>query len=362
MKKTAAMLTAFSLLAAPVAFGHNVKAMEAATGQTKVVPIMAEVKQQVVETKDIRSESEALVAEIKLPKLQGLADLLYQEQTNGLIESHAMKDLAYWKAEAEKAALKAKEAGITFRPYQLHIGYELKSDGGEAAGGIVSLVVTTYAATGGTGNPRVDTYNFYNKPDTKRLELQDVLGNGYKETVNVAIREQIAKEPAKYFVNAFEGISDHQAFYVNEGDVVIVFPKYSIAPGATGVPEFRIAVQSAANVPTITLSNADVFTSDTGKLMLPLRAVSEALGYRITWNAETGTAELLRGAQWTSVTVGKDAYTVNKMAPITLGAAPVIQTNGSMYVPSDFFTSILKAEVSTVGDSASMQIHIRDRK
>ena len=39
----------------------------------------------------------------------------------------------------------------------------------------------------------------------------------------------------------FEGITENQKFYVNEnGNVVIVFDKYEIAPGYMGMPEFEI--------------------------------------------------------------------------------------------------------------------------
>ncbi|MFQ7057552.1 MAG: RsiV family protein [Turicibacter sanguinis] len=41
--------------------------------------------------------------------------------------------------------------------------------------------------------------------------------------------------------NEFKSIADNQTFYINSsGDVVVVFDKYSIAPGYMGFPEFTI--------------------------------------------------------------------------------------------------------------------------
>ncbi|UUZ79050.1 copper amine oxidase N-terminal domain-containing protein [Paenibacillus sp. P26] len=81
--------------------------------------------------------------------------------------------------------------------------------------------------------------------------------------------------------------------------------------------------------------------------MVPLREAAEELGYEVKWNAELQAAELNKGAQWTSLRAGKNVYSYNRMAPISLSAAPVIKENGKMYVPLSFFSEILKAEVKT---------------
>lgn len=81
-----------------------------------------------------------------------------------------------------------------------------------------------------------------------------------------------------------------------------------------------------------------------GVLMLPLKAVSEALGYKITWNGETRTVEILKGAQWTSVTIGNNGYFRNKMAHQSLSAAPYI-VNGRTMVPAEFFVEILGRDI-----------------
>ena len=82
--------------------------------------------------------------------------------------------------------------------------------------------------------------------------------------------------------------------------------------------------------------------------MIPLRLVGESLGYEVSWNQDTRTAELVRGAQWTSVTIGQDRYNFAKML-VELGTAPII-IESRAYVPLNFAEEILKASVVEAED------------
>lgn len=77
-----------------------------------------------------------------------------------------------------------------------------------------------------------------------------------------------------------------------------------------------------------------------GVTMVPLRAPLEALGYTVKWNPESKSVEILKGAQWTSVTLGVNGYFRNKMAPHELSAAPVLVDNRTL-LPLEFFADIL---------------------
>lgn len=88
----------------------------------------------------------------------------------------------------------------------------------------------------------------------KALTLADVLGEDYVNICNESIRTQIeariaADENAAFFgfgeddgmVEGFTTVTEETSFYLNEnGDVVVSFPEYSIAPGYMGVQEFKI--------------------------------------------------------------------------------------------------------------------------
>lgn len=81
-------------------------------------------------------------------------------------------------------------------------------------------------------------------------------------------------------------------------------------------------------------------------VMIPLRAVAEALGYNVTWDNETQTVML---NNIITLSIGKDYYTYARTAPITLGVAPTL-VQGRTYVPIEFFTDVLRIKNVRVVD------------
>ncbi len=76
--------------------------------------------------------------------------------------------------------------------------------------------------------------------------------------------------------------------------------------------------------------------------MVPLRAIAEKLGYEAVWDGENKTVRL---GNLTTLTIGQDSYFAYRMAPMQLGAAPVIH-NGLTYVPLKFFREIVGAKTA----------------
>ncbi len=87
-------------------------------------------------------------------------------------------------------------------------------------------------------------YNFDLK-NGKQLTLQDVLGDDYKEMARTQILEQMkAKEESGtvFFQDALPEITEESQFYMNaDGNPVLVFDKYEIAPGSEGIQEFTVS-------------------------------------------------------------------------------------------------------------------------
>ncbi|RIX52119.1 copper amine oxidase N-terminal domain-containing protein [Paenibacillus nanensis] len=100
------------------------------------------------------------------------------------------------------------------------------------------------------------------------------------------------------------------------------------------------------------LEASSAYMNEHGTVMIPLRAVAEALGYELTWEADTKT---VRVGQVISLQIGNDDYIYAKMAPIQLDAAPAL-VDGLTYVPVSFFKEVARAKEVSID---SNQIVIR---
>lgn len=316
-----------------------------------------------VKTKMLSSDSPYLKAQVKIPVVEGLKDKQYGLEMNDIIERNADKAIQEWEKLAAEGAKDAKENNYEFRPYELYINYEVKSDGSDSANPqqLLSFVVTQEGFSGGTSMPIQYFYNVWNKAEAERVTLEGLFGADYKATLDKQISEQIAKQPEDYFADQFKGIESNQEedFYVKDGKAVVVFPKYEIAPGAAGTPEFSIALpDTSANgeaneaaPASIVINKSDYYTKDNGQVMIPLRSTIEGLGFKLTWNAKDKKAELTKGAVFTAVELGKDQYFFAKVAPFSLGAAPELH-NKNMYVPADFVSKVLQGSIKKTENGA----------
>lgn len=87
----------------------------------------------------------------------------------------------------------------------------------------------------------------------------------------------------------------------------------------------------------------DSYTTENGTLMVPVRALGEALGFTVTWN--NFSVNINNGEMQSDLRIGEEnyfAYTAipdaaGMTAPFTLGAAPVLK-NDKTYVPVKLFT------------------------
>lgn len=92
----------------------------------------------------------------------------------------------------------------------------------------------------------------------------------------------------------------------------------------------------------------EFFKNEKEVTMIPLREVAEGLGYKVTWNKESKSAEIQRGPQWSLITIGKDSYNFARMH-IELGTAPVLK-DSKTYVPLSFAEEVLRATVEILED------------
>ena len=100
-----------------------------------------------------------------------------------------------------------------------------------------------------------------------------------------------------------------------------------------------------------------------GCTMAPVRAIAEALGFKVTWNADR-SININNGEMQSDLRIGDNSYVVytavegmaGMSAPFSLGSAPIIKNN-TAYVPIDLFVPLFgndPATVKTSGDTITI--------
>lgn len=136
------------------------------------------------------------------------------------------------------------------RNFVVDVHHEIKSQ----RDGILSFAMI-YSENWNSGFGESKYYNI-SLADGSDLALSDLLGTDWRTVVEESVKEQAKKQTAEDASKSFwildeespfytEEVFENPAFYVNEnGNVVVVFPKYSIAPGYMGTCEFEIVTES----------------------------------------------------------------------------------------------------------------------
>lgn len=129
----------------------------------------------------------------------------------------------------------------------------------------------------------------------------------------------------------------------------------SAAPASASLTNNKSPKASASQAEqTFTIKVNQAVLSGTGiqpagvkEPLIPLRSVAEALGFNITWNATTKSADLNKGNIFTAVKSGEDNYVINKMYT-KLGTASLSKGN-QLYVPASFVSKVLQQTISVEG-------------
>lgn len=177
-------------------------------------------------------------ADIVTPQIEGLADEKLQAMINEQLRKDSEEAIALF--EEEKQAM--EEMGLA---EEAHMGwefnYDIKTDTEEL------LVVDTYLYNVVGSSSTIHKYYNVDKKNSKLLTLPELMADhpNYVTELSDYIRKEMEKTNESgdgvYFLEYFTKIGEEQLFYVNEdGQLVICFDKYEVAPGAYGSPEFVI--------------------------------------------------------------------------------------------------------------------------
>lgn len=116
-------------------------------------------------------------------------------------------------------------------------------------------------------------------------------------------------------------------------------------------------VEAAVAVTKVAVNGGDAVElnlSDEAEGMLPVRQVAELMDLEVRWDDVVNAVAVGTIPMGVNFNVGVNSYNKARMTPFVLSAAPVQVVEGDYavtYVPQDFFTEVLNAELTVDGDT-----------
>lgn len=194
-----------------------------------------------ISEKLIKKDLDYLKEDVRIPVFINGKQEINVRNINNIVQRDIMSRLI----EAENGA-KEQFGDINQKPL---FPYEVKSlyTVTEKNDSIISLYNDYYEYLGGAHGSTIRTGYTVDRNTEELLRLKDMFSQdyNYKNVINGKIKEELKKEPDKYFYSAdnFQGISDNQGFYVSDGSLIIFYEQYEIAPYVAGIPEFKIPLK-----------------------------------------------------------------------------------------------------------------------
>ncbi|AQR93059.1 DUF3298 and DUF4163 domain-containing protein [Clostridium saccharoperbutylacetonicum] len=192
--------------------------------------------------KSIEKNSDYLKEDIKIPQFIGGND----EKRVNIINNTINDDILPKINDAEKTAKeyfgKIGQEKPTF-PYEIFSRYTVSEDNNK----VLSLFNDYYEYLGGAHGMTIRSSYTIDKSTENLLFLKDLFAPGYNymDIINKEIKREIKENPQNYFDsgNVFKGIKENQNFYIQDGELVIYYQLYELAPYVFGFPEFKIPLK-----------------------------------------------------------------------------------------------------------------------
>lgn len=186
-----------------------------------------------------KTEKDIYQIDAEIPILMELNHKNIQEKYNNLFRDNIMTFIEYTIEMAEQSQQDFADAEFPRREFEAKVDFEVKN-----SSQILSIKFDYYQYTGGAhGNPYSLTHNIdlATGEDLKLVEFLE-LKNIKLSEVEEFIKTEIKKEPDIYFQGdyGFQSLDQDQCYYLEDGELVVYFQPYAVAPYSTGMPEFRI--------------------------------------------------------------------------------------------------------------------------
>jgi hypothetical protein len=214
------------------------------------IPVASDKKQEEqpvkvnieVSEKKIVSENDYLKTSLQYPSISGMKDKSIETKLNQMFEKSAL-DFQKSIEESAKSGYEEylKDKSIPFYKYEAVTEYTVTYN----KNNILSIKMPYYQFTGGAhGGTNQIGYNI-DLNTGKVMLLSDLFEKDfdYKTFISTEILNTIKKGENFYFEDfekVIKGIDKNRSYYIEDGNVVIYYGQYEIAPYAAGMPEFRI--------------------------------------------------------------------------------------------------------------------------
>lgn len=189
--------------------------------------------------------------------------------------------------------------------------------------GMVSIGMDWYWNFGGVNDYGIEGFN-YDLNTGKELDLTEIF------SLSEVQIERYFKDKTFEFMavhpdypwwmdelqNAWITVNSYQLedfnYYIEGNNVVLVYHKYELGPGALGVvkvtcPIINNTIDVTLNGNALTFDQWPIMQND--RVMVPIRAIFEALGYTVDWHQATQTGTATNGDNTITVQVNNAGIT-----------------------------------------------------
>ena len=173
------------------------------------------------------------------PVISGMTDVVVQSGINTGV-------LSYLTDKANEVETEAADAADPHGTYTFNADFEVKRNDGV----VLSIYITISFYTGGANvGSEAAFINVINSNPAQQPTLDELFTEGadYATVLNGKITTIIAAmDDADAY--SFTGVEPHGGYYLTNTSLVIVFPRYTIAPGVYGEPEFVIPLAELSDI------------------------------------------------------------------------------------------------------------------
>jgi hypothetical protein len=186
-----------------------------------------------------KTEKDLYQIDAEIPILMDLNHKDIPEKYNDLFRDNIMNFIEYTIEMARQSQRDFAAAEFPRREFVAKVDFDLKN-----SSEILSIKFNYYQYTGGAhGNPYSLSYNI-DLATGEDLKLADFLARTKMNLAEVEeiIKSEMEKDPDLYFQDdyGFQNLEADQCYYLEDGELVVYFQPYAVAPYSTGMPEFRI--------------------------------------------------------------------------------------------------------------------------